>query len=660
MTAALQRLEFIVSLIDRVSGPASTMMKTMDRVTTNIQAGYQKIGYGAAGLAATAFSVGQLVQPAQELQSALGDIATMNVGQETLDKIRNAALQTSIQFGIAATEFVAGSYDIQSAISGLTGDELTRFTRTSALLAKATKSDTLTISSYISTMYGIFQTTADSIGRNNWVEQLAAQTQFAANIFKTTGSGMEQAFSSLGAAATSAGISMTEQMAILGTLQTSMAGSVAGTKYRAFLMGVGKAQDKLGLQFTDSVGRLLPMVDILNRLQGKFGNLEKLSVKNKVLLTNAFGSAEAIGLFDLLGKNIAGLNNNITLIGQNNGMAKVTEAAMKTVMPWDRASAAVNTLQIALGDKMINVLTPLWNEISRVSGTLLRWTMLFPELTGLISKAMLTIFGAIGAVSLFSVGVGLAKLLSGGWAIAMMLLKAPLIALRAVIFQTLPAIWRFTTALLANPTTWVVIGVGALGAAIAATVIYWDQWTAAVIDFSGRFLELIGVFSLTESLLSGWETLKGWWGQFKILMGALNPFDPILAAAGFLVPSAIASWETLKGWWTQFKTWLSNLDPFAIIGKGVQWAIDKINMIPGVNIPTPSIPDIVAAATPAPPRPLAAPNSGQIQSGGLTQSITNALTQNNNRRSIGDIVIQNYGSAPSAAQIRDELLFAGG
>ncbi|MBF4248875.1 phage tail tape measure protein, partial [Vibrio anguillarum] len=194
--------------------------------------------------------------------------------------------------------FVAASYDIQSAIAGLDGNELSQFTKASGVLAAATKADTGTITSYMGTMYGIFKNQAEEMGKGAWVEEVAGMTASAVQMFKTTGSEMSSAFTSVGANATSAGIAMSEQMAILGTLQATMSGSEAGTKYKSFLAGVGAAQQKLNLGFTDSQGKMLPMLDILDKLKGKLG--DTLDVAESDELKKAFGSDEAVSLIKLL------------------------------------------------------------------------------------------------------------------------------------------------------------------------------------------------------------------------------------------------------------------------------------------------------------------------------------------------------------------------
>ncbi|SPT67106.1 phage tail length determinator [Aeromonas salmonicida] len=60
---------------------------------------------------------------------------------------------------------------------------------------------------------------------------------------------------------------MDEQFAVLGHLQATMGGGEAGTKFKSFLSGIGSAQKALGLQFTDSAGNMLPVLDVLDKLK---------------------------------------------------------------------------------------------------------------------------------------------------------------------------------------------------------------------------------------------------------------------------------------------------------------------------------------------------------------------------------------------------------
>lgn len=289
--SALNNLLFRVSLLDAMSGPARTMMSSMDTITTRIQGGFTKIGFGAAGLAASAYSLTNILQPAQEMNKALGTVASLDVGTQVLDELNKTALKFSVKYGESASEFVSSSYAIQSAIAGLSGNELPAFTNASSILAKATTADMGTITNYVGTMYGVFKDSADGMGKSKWIEQLAGQTALAVKIFKTTGQGMSEAFAGLSGASSAP---MAEQLAVLGQLQAVKHGSEAGTLYKTFLAGVGKSQKELGLNFTDTAGHLLPMVDIMTKITGKFSDLKDDSTRQ--LLTKALGGTEAMAL----------------------------------------------------------------------------------------------------------------------------------------------------------------------------------------------------------------------------------------------------------------------------------------------------------------------------------------------------------------------------
>ncbi|MGB3222023.1 MAG: phage tail tape measure protein, partial [Desulforhopalus sp.] len=254
MATQLQKLMFSIGLLDKVTGPAGRIKKTLGSVANTAQESFGKIAGGAAGVVASGYAMTSLATPAHEFNMAIGEVRSLDVAQSSLDALSNSAVSFSVKYGGTAAEFVKSSYDIQSAIAGLVGDELASFTDASNILAKGTKSDAATITSYMGTMYGIFKGSADSMGKAQWVEQMTGQTATAVQMFKTTGVEMASAFSSIGAGATSAGIAQSEQMSILGSLQATMSGSEAGTKYGAFLSGIGDAQDKLGLKFTDSNG----------------------------------------------------------------------------------------------------------------------------------------------------------------------------------------------------------------------------------------------------------------------------------------------------------------------------------------------------------------------------------------------------------------------
>jgi len=498
MSQALQNLTFMVSLLDKVSGPAGAMMKTMDSVTTRIQSGYRKIGYGAAGLAGTGYALDNLLQPTKEMQAAIGSLKSLDVTDETLSKLTKTSLQFSTQFGESSSEFVNSAYQIQSAISGLTGNELPDFTRASAILAKGTKADMGTITDYVGTMYNIFQKQADAMGRSDWINMLAGQTAIAVNIFKAEGNEIAAAFQNLGALASSKGIALSEQLAVIGNLKGALPGPEAGTAYRSFLEKVFEAQDKLNLKFVDSQNHMLPMVDILTKIRGKYGDLSDETKAFEV--SKAFGkSPEAMKLITALIKNIDGLNSSMGQIGDKDAFARATKMAQAMTMPWDRATQGAKSLQTIIGMQLLPEINLFFDKINGGIETLSRWSDLFPELTRFVSLAVLGIFGLIAGLSALSVVVGVVS-------IAWIGLTSPLFLVPALIGVVVYSIYDLIRSGQELMAEWQVF---------ETVFSAWDSVQAAV---TGAI----------EYIMSAFDALKSWLHNFNLWEFLLSGVDALI------------------------------------------------------------------------------------------------------------------------------------
>ncbi|MGB3222522.1 MAG: phage tail tape measure protein [Desulforhopalus sp.] len=500
MATQLQKLMFSVGLLDKVTGPAGRIQKKLRSVAGTAQESFARIAGGAAGVASSGYALNSLVTPAHELNLAIGEVRSLDVAKNSLDALSNEAIKFSIRYGDSASSVVSSAYDIQSAIAGLVGKELANFTIASGVLAKGTKSDAATITNYMGTMYGIFKNSADSMGKSQWVEQLTGQTATAVQMFKTTGGEMASAFSSIGAEATAAGIAQSEQMAVLGTLQATMSGSEAGTKYKAFLNGVGDAQDKLGLKLTDSNGQMLGMTDILGKLQGKFGST--FDVAESDALKKAFGSDEAVSMIKLLIADTTGLAKSINTIGKVTGMKKAKDMAASMVDPFQRWNQGVQAVKTGLGQALLPVLYPLAEKMAEGAGLIYNWTQRFPTLTKYIGYAVIGITALVAIFSVFAIVGGMAAMATGGLSIAL--------------------------AILTSPITLTVLLIGALIAGVVAVIYYWDDlkasfadnaWATAIMGWIekivGKFKSLGGVFDWVGDKLS-WVPGMGGDGENEV------------------------------------------------------------------------------------------------------------------------------------------------
>ncbi|GLR75990.1 phage tail tape measure protein [Aliivibrio sifiae] len=479
MASSLDKLMLQVAIIDQATKPLKSIGAEVTNVSDAGRAGMNQVAGGAAGLIASGLAIKSALMPAIEMDRKLGEVASLGVVGEDLNKLKNTALMFSAEYGKSATEFVNASYDIQSAFSGINGDQLSDITKSSAVLAAATKADTATITSYMGTMYGVFKNQANEMGAGIWSKQVAGMTAQSVEMFKTTGKGMSDAFTSVGANATSAGIKMNEQMAILGTLQAAMSGSEAGTKYKAFLTGVAGAQDKLNMSFTDSQGQMLPMLDILGKLKTKFGDTIDVAEGNS--LKKAFGSDEAVGMIKLLMTDTNGLAKSMQTLGKVTGMDKATQMAKAQTDQWKRLEASWFAIRAAVGGLILPAINRVAGALSNGLTVLVSYSQEYPVLAEFIGYAGVALLSIAGIVSLFSMVAGIAKLATAGWTTTtiifngvMVLMRGGLLAMRsAAIAATL------AMALAQVPMLPIIIGIGLIVAAVAAVIYWWDDLKAA-------------------------------------------------------------------------------------------------------------------------------------------------------------------------------------
>lgn len=562
-----------VALVDQVTKPLAGINAQMDKVSKAGRQGWSNMAMGATTLAAGGLAVQAALGPAIEMDRALSEVASLDVQQDVLGALGREALKLSVQYGNSATEIVRSSYDIQSAIAGLEGNELPAFTRASTVLAKATKADTATITNYMGTMYGIFEQQAKRMGKANWVEDVAGKTALAVQLFKTTGQGMADAFGAIGANATAAGVSMDEQFAVLGQLQATMGGGEAGTKFKAFLAGVGSAQKALGLQFTDSAGNMLPVLTILDKLKARYG--ETLSVAEGDELKKAFGSDEAVAMVKLLMTNTKALSTNINALGNTHGMGKAEQMAASMTDQWERVTQGWFAIRAAAFGVVLPAINKVVGVFADGADTVLRWTHLFPNLTRAVSYTLLAIVGLGMVTGAWMLLAGLAKMTTLGLGIAWSLLIAPLNLLKAGLVAFRAILLAVNIMMAANPAVLLAYVVGGLlVGAIGLAIYYWDDLKKTLADW--------GVFDKIQSMIDG-------------------------ATAG----------------WASFMQLLGNLSPFQLLGRAVDWLTEKLNLIPGVNIELGGMPDLQMPALtpltlPVMPGTVSAPMTAEQQQASIT------------------------------------------
>lgn len=522
----LEKLMFSIGVRDEASGPVGKLQKVLNSTQKQAGAAFGKIGGGALAVAGAGLAVETLVSPALEMNRALAEVSSLDVDTKGLRILDATAKRYAMSYGGTAKEFVDASYAIQSGIAGLTGEELSSFTYASAVMAKATKADASTMTAYTGTMYGIFQKQAEAQGKAAWIEDMAGKTAHAIKVFKTSGYEMSSAFTSLGANATSAGISLDEQMAILGKLQATMSGSEAGTKYKAFLMGVGNAQKELGMTFVDSQGKMLPVLQILEKLKKKYGALDK--VVDSDLIKKAFGSDEAVGMLKLLIQDTAGLAKNIDDLGKIKGMETATNMARKMVDPFMKLEAGINTVSVAWWQKLLPPLNDVVDVFNVFMGKILWAIEEFPNIARWIGYAAL-------AVTVFAGVMGLASIASGLMKLGVLGIISPLTKLGKLFGLLERGFLSLNLTILGTPVGWVLLGLIAI---IGVLAIYWEDFKKSFGDtWWGQ-----AIIAVVQDICAWWERLtsafsNGEWGKF--LLEAINlvtaPLRTLMEGIGWVL-----------------------------------------------------------------------------------------------------------------------------
>ena len=551
------RLDFILALTDKVTAPLGKVKMGFSELTEQSEKNIKTMGMGLAGVTGAFVGINQSLQPALEMNRALGEVKSLGVAEDALTALNQKALEFSVNYGENARDFVASAYSIEGAIKGLTGSQLATFTNTSNLLAKATKSDAETMGAYVGTMYNLFKGQADAMGKGEWVEKLGGQTALAVQLFRTDGAQLKDAFKEVGSIATAAGVDIAEQFAVIGSLSSTMEGGDAGGRYKAFFENLGAASEKMGVKFTDSNGKALPMLQIMEKLQGKLGDLTSASASARLM--DAFGG-EGAQVISSLAKDTDRLRNGMDKLGKVRGLEDAQNMAMDMVDPWQQFGAAVEALRIAFGQALIPILTPLMAKLSGIAGTMTRWTQMFPNITRVIGIVTLTILALIAVMSLLTFAVGAGRMawlaMVTVWKVVQMIslrttavflmqklimltyitvvygLTAVLGLVRGVMMLWQGAIWLVNAALLANPVVWVVIGVMALIAAVIAAVVYWDEWTAALMNSEAFKWVSDQLTALSEwfASMGGWSGMAkaAWDGIVAIFHTAINSLIEML------------------------------------------------------------------------------------------------------------------------------------
>ena len=506
---SVYKLSVILNMVDQLTAPMGRASQNLGSRLSGLQSGFGMAALAGGGMTAAGVGITngmmKIAGSTFETQDALAELKSLGITD--LKAVEDAARQFSDTWaGTTKADFITAAYDIKSGIASLTDEGVAQFTELAGLTAKATKSTTGEMTSLFATGYGIYKGYYSELSDLEFGEMFAGGIATAVKAYKTSGSEMASAISALGGTATSANVPLEEQLSVLGMLQATMSGSEAATKYKALLNAATGAGEKLGLNFLDANNHLRGLPESLGTLKGKYG--DTIDAVEKKQIKEAFGSDEAVAVIDLLygktGELQTGILDMYDALGGGSSAAQematainATESQKYTVL-----KQQLHNVTEELGVNLLPTVNDWIGKAGQAVGKASEWIAenqglatgilnavlflgMFLTVTGSVTSIIgifgtaitrtigmvgglksgfetLRIYGMYAADGIKAMGAGLLNMVRQGIASA-----------AAALPGLISSVWGFTTALLANPVTWIVIGIAALTAGL---ILLWKNW----------------------------------------------------------------------------------------------------------------------------------------------------------------------------------------
>ncbi|HIA1489969.1 TPA: phage tail tape measure protein [Salmonella enterica] len=584
----MKQLDFTLSLIDKLTRPLKQVQSSVTGFAEKSKAAFTQIGGGALALAGTGMAIKGALSPAIEMYDALNDAAAKGIDDQALKAVQRDALRFSMTYGASAVEFVQSTESINTAIAGLTGNELPKVTKVANTLAFALKSTSADTAEFMGQMFGNFSAEAARLGKVQFAEQLAGKMVYMRKVFGTEMGVIKDLMEGARGVGTNYGVGLDEQLAVLGQLNRTL-GTEASSAYEGFMTGAIEGGKKLGLSFTDATGKMLSMPEMLIKLQGKYGKSLEGNLKAQAELDAAFGDSSAV-VKHLYG-NVALLQRNITELGGSDGLKRTQEMAGKLVKPWDRFVQILKSIQTVIGLTLIPVLYPVLNRLADMGQTFARWMQLFPNIARVIGYAAMALLGFAAAGAVANIVLGVSKLIKLGaialwktltsvtkiytatvwiaskavaaWNITLKFLRGTLLAVRMAAIMA-----GIGINLMSWPVLLVIGAIALLAAGCYLLIKHWDDVKAAVMN-TAAFTAVAGVVEWLAGVFSAaWQWIKDGWNSFIALLTGFSPSQALSGMASGIVSLFDNVWQTIKSGF--LKSW--------------NWIVEKLNKIPGVNI----------------------------------------------------------------------------
>ncbi|TVL14760.1 phage tail tape measure protein [Shewanella algae] len=590
-----QPLMFTVGLIDQITKPIAKISHAFNGLAADYQRGTMQMASGIGGIAASALGIHQALMPAIEMDRALGNAKGIGLTDDALNKLADTSMSFAIKYGKSATEVIGHGEKMRQIMGEMPTHVLQSTTESSAVLAMVMKSDADTVSKYLKNLYGNNEAMANAMGRDKFIAQVTGMTAKVKQLFGTEMGELEGMIDGMHSLTSTLQVPLKEQFAVLGMLSKQMGQGDAVTQYTNFLENIQSAQGKLGVTLTDSTGKLLPMVQILERLKPLLAGKSQAGAWQ--LLDEAGLGDGSLAIINMI-NNLDSFKASMVSMESVKGLGPAIEMAAAMTDQTERLTQSWYVVRAAFGSAILPAVNGFMGKIADMGKDVIWFTKMFPNLTKLMGYTALAVAGLVAAFGALTVVVGIFNIL-------------------------------------ASPIVLVTAAVIGLVAAIGFGIAYADE-LRSMLSGTGWGDGLLAFIDDISAILGGLK--DDWFGAFEPMMELLHNMEPALEIFGKLWLEGAATYLSFVG---QMLTWIIGL--FAdFIGMSMKFSEvvfstvnDVIGWFKGDSESTSSAPAM-------PTVDAIAPTKSNIPRGGLIQQMSNASSKTTN---FGDVIINNADSA---------------
>ena len=491
-----------------------------------------------------------LLNPAADFEQAFSKVQALSglrKGTADYEALRNQAINLGATTSFTSGEVAQGQGYL--AMAGFNAKQIEQSMPAILNMTKASGIEMGRVSDIASDISSGFKIPADQMDR---VADVLTATFTGSN---TTLEGLGETMKYLGPIAQATGQDFETMVAMVGLLgNVGIKGSQAGTSLRSAMLRLAgppkmakNALEKLGVEVKDSKGNMRDMTDILLDVYKKTKNMG--SGIQMEYFKKIFGAEAATAMVELVGQaGEEGIQEMTKQLKQATGKAEEISGIMSDNLLGElkTLSSAKDALGIAVFDTVSDKLREATQQATEFVRNLTDWAKKNPELTAQISEwggkiaAVLIALGGFSVVFSYIIYPIIRTALMLG-KIPVILFKVGSIALKfgimfgklgAAFVGIIPKILAFNAALLANPITWIIVGIIALIATIILLVKNWDKVKATILE---------GLQKLKNGWLSVWGNIREW------IASVLKPLDKVIDGVKWLIDNLKKiSWDGIK------------------------------------------------------------------------------------------------------------------